>query len=204
MRAWRSTECPDRGTVARMGQTARSGSDEAADGGDAAGRRVDWECWVPDDHATLVFVVAGDEILLIRKKRGLGAGKINGPGGKIEAGESPLESAVREVREELCVTPTGLTHAGELSFQFTDGYAIHVHVFRARGCDGRPEETEEAEPLWTPLDRIPYEEMWADDRLWIPHLLAGDFFTGRFVFDGDAMLTSDLHASKASLGRSSA
>jgi len=93
-----------------------------------------------------------------------------------------------------------------------------VHVFRAQGCDGRPEETAEAEPLWTPLDRIPFDEMWADDRLWIPHLLAGDFFTGRFVFDGDvmvdceieeafdgdAMLASDLHAGKASFGSPSA
>jgi len=187
-----------------MGETARTGSGDAAEGAYAAGRRVDWERWVPDDRATLVFVVAGDEILLIRKKRGLGAGKINGPGGKLEAGESPLESAVREVREELRVTPTGMEHAGELSFQFTDGYAIHVHVFRAQGCDGRPEETAEAEPLWTPLDRIPFDEMWADDRLWIPHLLAGDFFTGRFVFDGDAMLASDLHAGKASFGSPSA
>ena len=42
---------------------------------------IDWNAWEPQQRATLLFVIHGGEILLIRKKRGLGAGKINGPGG---------------------------------------------------------------------------------------------------------------------------
>lgn len=153
---------------------------------------VDWGSWIPVDRATLVFVIDNDEILLIRKKRGLGAGKINGPGGKIEAGESPIEGAVREVQEELRVRPTGLSQRGELRFQFVDGYSIHVTVFSSDGCEGVAQETAEAIPIWTPVDRIPYDEMWEDDRIWIPILLAGDPFSGRFVFDGDVMLASEV------------
>ncbi len=41
---------------------------------------VDWESWEPEQVATLLFVVKDTEVLLIHKKRGLGAGKINGPG----------------------------------------------------------------------------------------------------------------------------
>jgi 8-oxo-dGTP diphosphatase len=126
--------------------------------------------------------------LLIRKKRGLGAGKINGPGGRIEAGESPEQCALREVEEELGVTPTGLSFGGELAFQFIDAYSIHVHVYRATDCLGTVRETEEAIPLWTPLEKIPYEEMWVDDRLWLPLLLRREPFHGRFIFDGDKML----------------
>ena len=51
---------------------------------------------------TLLFVIRAGQILLIHKKRGLGAGKINGPGGRLHLGESPLHGAVREVKEELC------------------------------------------------------------------------------------------------------
>jgi 8-oxo-dGTP diphosphatase len=149
---------------------------------------IDWLTWKPVDHATLLFVVRGGEVLLIRKKRGLGAGKINGPGGRIQANETPLQAAVREVVEEVCVTPFEIEERGELSFQFVDGYSIHVHVFIAAGCDGEPHETDEAIPLWTRIERIPYDEMWADDRLWVPILLAGKRFSGRFIFDGDAML----------------
>jgi 8-oxo-dGTP diphosphatase len=149
---------------------------------------IDWSAWDPVDRATLLFVVAGGRILLIRKKRGLGAGKINGPGGRIEDGESALAGAVREVEEEIGVTPTEVSERGELSFQFVDGYSIHVRVFRAGGWRGEPVETDEAVPLWFPLERRPYGEMWADDRVWLPLMLAGERFHGRFIFDGDAMV----------------
>ncbi len=129
-----------------------------------------------------------EQVLLIRKKRGLGAGKINGPGGRIDPGETPLQCAVREVQEELRVTPVDPLLRGQLSFQFLDGYSIHAYVFVASDCVGTARETDEAIPLWTPVDRIPYDEMWADDRLWVPRLLAGGCFEGRFVFDGDVMV----------------
>jgi 8-oxo-dGTP diphosphatase len=153
---------------------------------------IDWATWRPVDLATLLFVIRDGEILLIRKKRGLGAGKINGPGGRLEPGETAAEGAVREVEEEVGVTPVGVEERGELKFQFVDGYSIHVRVFSATGCEGEVVETEEAVPLWTPLESIPYEEMWADDILWLPLLLRGEPFSGRFLFDGDAMLGHHL------------
>ncbi len=57
---------------------------------------------------------------------------------------------------------------------------------------GVPQETEEATPHWTPVDRIPYDRMWADDRTWLPLLLDGKRFKGRFLFDGDSMLGQAL------------
>lgn len=153
---------------------------------------IDWESWEPVDRATLLFIMQDGQILLIRKKRGLGAGKINGPGGRIEKGETILEAAVREVEEEVCVTPTGIREAGLLRFQFRDGYSIQAHVFTATDYTGTPASTDEADPLWFPLERIPYEEMWADDILWIPLMLANTPFTGNFIFDGDGMLDHQL------------
>jgi 8-oxo-dGTP diphosphatase len=155
---------------------------------------VDWEHWVPDDRATLLFVVEETRVLLIRKKRGLGAGKMNAPGGRIEPGERPIDGAIRECQEELCITPTGVREVGELSFQFADGYALHARVFRASGFEGTPTETDEATPHWFTKDQLPFSEMWADDALWIPLMLAEKRFTGRFVFDGDAMLDHELTA----------
>jgi 8-oxo-dGTP diphosphatase len=151
---------------------------------------IDWAAWQPTERATLLFVLRGAEILLIDKKTGLGAGKVNGPGGRIDIGETALHGAIREVQEELCVTPTGVSEAGELFFQFVDGYALHGTVFSATGCEGALCETREAAPLWTPVDRIPYDRMWADDVLWLPLLLRGVAFKGYFIFDGDTMLDS--------------
>lgn len=160
---------------------------------DAAGRPaqlsdIAWATWQPRDVATLVFIRREGEILLIRKKRGLGAGKINGPGGRLDPGETPLGCARRELREELCVEAVGLRPRGELRFQFVDGYSIHVHVFVGEGVVGTPTETAEASPIWTPVSAIPYDEMWADDRVWLPEVLAGRWVEGWFLFDGDRMV----------------
>jgi 8-oxo-dGTP diphosphatase len=149
---------------------------------------IGWETWQVRDRATLTFVIENGRMLLMRKKRGLGAGKINAPGGRLEPGESWLDCAVREVQEELCVTPLDPVRVGENSFQFVDGYSIHAVVFRATGIEGTPAETSEGAPMWFELDRLPYDEMWEDDPLWLPHVIAGRRFRGRFVFDGDRML----------------
>jgi 8-oxo-dGTP diphosphatase len=149
---------------------------------------IDWTTWKAVDTATLCFVVRHEEILLIRKRRGIGAGKINGPGGRIEPGETPLACAVREVEEEVCVTPRNLSAMGEQRFQFIDGYSIHVHVFVAADCTGEVRTTDEAIPLWTPLSAIPYEEMWEDDILWLPRVLAGNPCSGRYIFEDDRLL----------------
>lgn len=153
---------------------------------------IDWEHWRPVDVATLVFVIRAGEVLLIEKRRGLGAGKVNAPGGRLEPGETPLAAAIREVEEEVLVTPTDLLAAGLLRFQFLDGHSIHVHVFRAAGALGEPGETAEALPFWCPLGAIPYERMWEDDRHWLPLLLAGVPFDGRFLFDDDRMVDFSL------------
>jgi 8-oxo-dGTP diphosphatase len=149
---------------------------------------INWPAWKPTERATLCFVIRDGKILLIRKKRGLGAGKIVGPGGRLEPGETPRACAIREVQEELCVTPTGVVARGEHYFQFLDGYAIRVFAFSADDCNGFARETAEAIPAWTGLDAIPYPEMWQDNRIWLPLLLAGVPFSGRYVFDGDTLL----------------
>jgi len=151
-----------------------------------------WNTWQPRERATLCFLIRDEKILLIRKKRGLGAGKINGPGGRIEPGEEPNECAIRETSEEVGLTPQNVQNRGELHFQFLDGYSLHCTVFVANDYSGELTETDEALPIWTPLDRIPYEEMWADDIHWLPGVITGGTFRGYFHFDGEKMLSKHL------------
>ncbi len=143
--------------------------------------------WRATDIATLVFCVRGDEVLLIEKQRGLGAGKVNGPGGKLEPRESVAQCAVREVEEETGVCIETLSSRGELRFRFADGYRLQVHVFVATEFSGVPRITEEAIPFWCGRDDIPYDRMWADDRLWLDAVLDGASVDGELDFDGDVL-----------------
>jgi 8-oxo-dGTP diphosphatase len=153
---------------------------------------IDWSSWKARDPATLVFVLEGDQILLIRKKRGLGLGKVNGPGGKLDPGENAVDCARRECEEELGIRVHDLECMGEHKFQFVDGYSIHCWVFRTFSYEGDAVETDEAVPLWTDIEKIPYEQMWEDDRMWLPLVIDGQRFTARWVFDDDRMLDHDI------------
>jgi 8-oxo-dGTP diphosphatase len=153
---------------------------------------MDWTQWTPRELANLCFIVKDGRVLLIRKKRGLGAGKINGPGGKLEPDESALAAAIRETQEEIGVTPLAIEERGILRFQFTDGYSLLCTVFLAGDFEGIPIETDEATPIWFATSEIPFDEMWADDRHWLPEMLAGARFEGWFEFDGETMLSRDV------------
>ena len=156
---------------------------------------IDWSNWNPKIKATLMFIIKNKEVLLIHKKTGLGKGKINGPGGKIESNETPLECAIRETMEEVCVEPLNINCAGELFFQFVDGLTIQGYVFRADNLIGIPKETEEANPFWCSVDEIPFDHMWEDDVTWIPYLLSDQYFKGYYIFDDELMLDAEVRIS---------
>jgi len=165
--------------------TSRTGTDPGS---------IDWPNWQPSMRATLLFVQRDNEVLLIHKKRGLGAGKVNAPGGKIDAGESAAQAAVREVAEEVGIDVGEPEEMGTLRFQFVDGerLALHCTVFRAFEFDGELRETDEADPFWCKMDAVPYGKMWQDDQYWLPGMLEGRKFDCDSVFEGEAMIWHDL------------
>ncbi len=153
---------------------------------------VDWQAWVPSERAVLCFVLDRDKVMLIHKKTGLGKGKINAPGGRIEKMESAKDAAIRETREETGITPIDPIQQADLSFIFTNGYSLHGSVFFCEAYTGTLKETREADPFWCPVNNIPYKEMWEDDRYWVPKALAGIYVKGFFIFEEDAMLSYKL------------
>ncbi len=124
---------------------------------------------------SIVYILRGDEVLLAMKKRGFGAGKWNGPGGKVQPGETPFEAAAREVKEEVELDVADLEHRGTIDFTFAEQAALDFkcHIFVTRSFSGEPRETEEMRPQWYPLSAVPYDDMWEDDRIWLDNVLRG-------------------------------
>lgn len=146
---------------------------------------------------TLVFLRNDQQILLGLKKRGFGVKKWNGFGGKVEQNESILDAAVRELKEECCmdVDSLNMKNIGHLEFTF-EGEPLHmvVEVFSARVYAGVPTETEEMKPKWFDLDKIPFQEMWLDDKYWFPYLLQDKLFYAKFHYEGyDKILNYTVH-----------
>jgi 8-oxo-dGTP diphosphatase len=153
-----------------------------------------WSKWIPKEKAVLCFVVNEKEqkILMIFKKRGLGKDMYNGPGGRLEPGETHMQAVIRECQEELHITPLHLTNAGTIHFDFIDGYSLECEVFKGTAIEGTPTETEEATPHWFDIDKIPYDQMWEDDSYWLPELIKGRYFKGYFTVDKSKLLTGEM------------
>ena len=143
---------------------------------------------------TLCVIHEPGRVLLGLKKRGFGAGRWNGFGGKVHEGETIEDAARREVMEEAGVSVPVLEKMGVIDFEFVgDPVALEVHVFRAHEFTGEPRESDEMKPQWFPVGAVPFHAMWPDDLHWFPFLLSGKKFKAQFLFQGnDTILESQL------------
>ncbi len=142
-----------------------------------------------DRKYTLTFLLRDDQILLAMKKRGFGADKWNGVGGKLEEGETMEQAMVRECQEEIGVTPKAYSkvafHDFILGADTAEPWHQWVDAYLVTEWEGEPVETEEMAPQWFKIDAIPYEKMWDDDIHWLPLVLEGKLLETSFTFDSD-------------------
>ncbi len=123
---------------------------------------------------TLVFLTRGDEVLLLEgaasKRRW--AGKFNGLGGHIEAGENVWQAARREVREEcgLDVVHLDLRAVIHITLPQPPGIVIFVFVGPAPE-DQTPRISAEGTPHWVPLHALDTVPLVDDLPLLLPRIL---------------------------------
>ncbi|MCL5976039.1 MAG: 8-oxo-dGTP diphosphatase [Candidatus Parvarchaeota archaeon] len=131
-----------------------------------------------------------NKILIAMKKRGFGAGKLNGVGGKVEKGESITDALLRETKEEINVNLKEFEKVAVINFYFKNNpsdkdFNQRAHVFIAYKWEGEPVESEEMAPQWMDIKGLPLEKMWSDDKYWLPDILLGKKITAYFLFNDD-------------------
>jgi len=155
------------------------------------------------NERTLCFLTRGNppqEVLLGCKKVGFGAGKYAGFGGGVEAGETIMTAAIREVAEEagIQVTSDDLQKVAILNFIFPTNpeWSQRVHVFLAQTWVGEPTESREMRPAWYAISALPFAAMWQDASQWLPLILAGKNILATFVFadDHETVATATFHS----------
>ena len=130
----------------------------------------------PMKKTTLCIPVTRSKILLGRKKVRWGAGKWNGFGGKIEKGETSEEAAIRELREEcgLYTHENFLEKVAVLKLYINEDPKFLMHTYLVRIWTGKPTESGEMIPQWHSLKKIPYDEMWKADSIWMKKVFSGE------------------------------
>nr|XP_054107169.1 oxidized purine nucleoside triphosphate hydrolase isoform X3 [Callithrix jacchus] len=126
---------------------------------------------------TLVLVLQPQRILLGMKKRGFGAGRWNGFGGKVQEGETIEEGAKRvRISPRLACSGTLMAYC---SLKLLGSNDPPASAFASSSPLGT-----EMFPHWFQLDQIPFKDMWPDDSYWFPFLLQKKKFHGYFKFQG--------------------
>lgn len=141
--------------------------------------------------ATLVYALRDDQVLLVQRLKEPNRGLWVAPGGKVEHGESPVECAVREMREE-----TGLTiERPVLRAVMTEtsprpDYQWLTFIFVAWDFDGTfTPAAGVGEFRWVPIDEVANLPIPPADAVFFPRLLEdGATFTAKFEYDADLNL----------------
>jgi len=137
-------------------------------------------------NMNLLFLTKKNQVLLALKKRGFGANRYNGIGGKIELNETVEEALIRESQEEIGVTPLEFEKMANIVFDEyfkSEPTLVEVDVYIASKWTGKPTESEEVNPKWFKINQIPFDQMWPDDLYWLPQVLDGKKISAKFKLD---------------------
>lgn len=137
-------------------------------------------------ETALCLLRKDDEILLAMKKRGFGEDKYNGVGGKLETNETPEETMIREVKEEIGIKVIKYDKVGLVEFDEyykEERQNLVFHLYFAYDWLGDIIEIEEMRPEWFKLESIPYDNMFPDDKYWLPLVIDGKKIKAYFKFD---------------------
>jgi 8-oxo-dGTP diphosphatase len=141
-----------------------------------------------------VLIIERGCLLLMKKAPGrLGEGKWKALSGKLLPCETPIEGAMREAFEESGIRVTHLEPRGKLCC-FFEGRREKwiIHLYASHSFEGEPRSSDEGFVRWFSLDELPYDEMWEDDKHWLPHVIDGKKVVGTFYFNADGSKLLDF------------
>jgi 8-oxo-dGTP pyrophosphatase MutT (NUDIX family) len=118
----------------------------------------------PDARVSAVLIAlvdgeSGPEVLLTRRSMHLRnhRGEISFPGGRLDPGETPVETALREAHEEVGLDPALATVVGELAHLNTivsRSYIVPIVSVLADRPELEPRTGEVDRVLWTPVSEL--------------------------------------------------
>ena len=100
-------------------------------------------------------IMRGTQVLISWRHAGQHQGnRYEFPGGKIDAGESPVAGLTRELKEELGIEVLQAIRAGQLQFAYPEK-TVRLHIFKVTGFSGEPVGQEGQPVQWVERHELP-------------------------------------------------
>lgn len=147
-------------------------------------------------NTTLCYIEKDDAYLMLHRVK-----KVNdenhdkwiGVGGKFEAGESPEDCLLREVKEETGLALTDYRYRGLVTFVSDEWGTEYMHLFTATGFEGEMKTCDEGELVWVPKTDIEKLNIWEGDKIFFRLLVKSDkFFSLKLTYRGDTLVGSEV------------
>lgn len=149
---------------------------------------------------TLCYIEKDDSYLMLHrvsKKNDVNKDKWIGVGGHFEAGESPEDCLLREVKEETGLMLTSYRFRGLLTFVFNDNEAEYICLYTADGFEGEITDCDEGTLEWVSKKKIPELNLWEGDKIFFELLNRNEpFFSMKLVYQGDMLVDCELNGEK--------
>ena len=108
----------------------------------------------PIRKAVRCYLIKDNEVVVTKYKKGnKKEGYYDIPGGKIEEGEFPKQTAIREMKEETGIEIQNLKYKGIMTIEYPDSMFI-LDTFISKEYEGEPQEFEENTSEWIDIDEL--------------------------------------------------
>lgn len=142
--------------------------------------------------STLCYIEKDNQYLMlhrVKKEKDVNKDKWIGVGGHFEAGESPEECLLREVKEETGYDLTSYQYRGIVTFVFADIETEYMSLFTADGFEGEQIVCNEGNLEWIDIEKIENLNLWNGDRIFLKLLRENfSFFSLKLVYNVDGKL----------------
>ena len=108
----------------------------------------------PIRKAVRCYLIKDNEVVVTKYKKGnKKEGYYDIPGGKIEEGENPKQTAIREMKEETGIEIQNLKYKGIMTIEYPNRMFI-FDTFISKEYEGEPQEFEENTSEWIDIDEL--------------------------------------------------
>ena len=141
---------------------------------------------------TLCYIEKNDSYLMlhrIKKENDENHDKWIGVGGKFEAGESPEDCLLREVKEETGLILKSYQLRGIVTFVSDEWGTEYMHLFTSDDYEGEMHNCDEGELVWVPKNKIEELKLWEGDKVFLRLLdESREFFSLKLRYEGENLV----------------